>query len=145
MAIIFSNIPNLKGWEYNQVIFIYGFSLLPKGIDHLLSDNLWNLGHNIVRKGEFDKYMIRPINSLFYVISEKFQVDAFGEIFTGIALLVFTMKHLNYEFSIIKVFIFVLIIPFTVLIYASIKIITAKTCILGTEKWKYNLCFLYVK
>lgn len=105
MAIIFSNIPNLKGWEYNQVIFIYGFSLLPKGIDHLLSDNLWNLGHNIVRKGEFDKYMIRPINSLFYVISEKFQVDAFGEIFTGIALLVFTMKHLNYEFSIIKVFI----------------------------------------
>ena len=35
------------------------------------------------------------------------------------------MKHLNYEFSIIKVFIFVLIIPFTVLIYASIKIITA--------------------
>lgn len=125
LAIIFSNIPNLKGWEYNQVIFIYGFSLLPKGIDHLLSDNLWNLGHNIVRKGEFDKYMIRPINSLFYVISEKFQVDAFGEIFTGIALLVFTMKHLNYEFSIIKVFIFVLIIPFTVLIYASIKIITA--------------------
>lgn len=30
ISIIFSNIPNLAGWSYNEIIFIYGFSLLPK-------------------------------------------------------------------------------------------------------------------
>ena len=41
ISIIFSQIPKLEGFDYYEIIFIYGFSLLPKGLDHLLTDNLW--------------------------------------------------------------------------------------------------------
>ena len=61
--IIFSQIPSLMGWTLEQIVFIYGFSLIPKGIDHLLFDNLWSIGHFTVRKGDFDKYLTRPINT----------------------------------------------------------------------------------
>ena len=123
--IIFSRIPKLNGWSFDEIVFIYGFSLLPKGIDHLLSDNLWNFGHNIVRKGEFDKYITRPINSLFYIVSETIQVDAIGELIVGIGLVIRSMVALKLVPSITQIIVFILLLPFTALIYTSIKIITA--------------------
>ena len=50
LGIIFSGIPDLVGWEFNEILFIYGFSLIPKGLDHLLFDNLWSVGYFLVRK-----------------------------------------------------------------------------------------------
>ena len=54
-----------NGWTLEQILFIYGFSLIPKGLDHLLFDNLWSIGHFTVRKGDFDKYLTRPNQHAF--------------------------------------------------------------------------------
>lgn len=125
LDIIFSNIPNLMGWDFYQVVFIYGFSLVPKGIDHLLFDNLWSIGHFTVRKGDFDKYLTRPINTLFHVMVEKLQIDALGEFLMGVVLICITLPKLNIEWSVIKVILILLVIPFATLIYTGIKIATS--------------------
>ena len=52
-----------------------------QGIGPSLFDNLWALGQRLVRKGEFDKYLTRPINPLFHILVETFQIDALGELF----------------------------------------------------------------
>lgn len=121
--IIFSKIPSLYGWTLTQIAFIYGFSLIPKGIDHLLFDNLWNLGKRIIRNGQFDKYMLRPISPLFQVLIETFQLDACGELIIGIALLIKTSNIVHW--SLWKAALFIIAIPFATLIYTSIKIIAA--------------------
>ena len=58
LNVIFQHIPSLEGWAFQEIAFIYGFSLIPKGLDHLFFDNLWALGQRLVRKGEFDKYLL---------------------------------------------------------------------------------------
>jgi ABC-2 type transport system permease protein len=123
LTIIFSQIPNLQGWSFKQIIFIYGFSLLPKGIDHLFFDNLWLVSYFLVRKGDFDKYLTRPINTLFYVSVEIFQVDAFGELLVGILLLVSSVGIV--QWTLFKGLLFLLILPFATSIYTSLKIMTA--------------------
>ena len=122
--IVFANIPSLGGWSLEEVIFLYGFSLIPKGIDHLLFDNLWTVSNYTIRNGEFDKYLTRPINSLFYVLVEKFQIDALGELIMGITLICITLPKLSVEFSILKIFFSLLVIPFATLIYTGVKTIT---------------------
>jgi hypothetical protein len=47
------------------------------------------LSGSIIVNGEFDKYLLRPINPLFHLISEVFQPDAFGELIVGIALVIY--------------------------------------------------------
>ena len=101
--IIFNNIPNLLGWSLNEVVFIYGFSLIPKGIDHLFFDNLWAIGHFTVRKGDFDKYLTRPVNTLVHVLFEKLQI----------------------EWSVFKVLLGIAAVFFATFIFTGIKIITA--------------------
>lgn len=125
IGIIFSQIPNLVGWGFNEIIFIYGFSLIPKGIDHLLFDNLWSVGYFIVRKGDFDKYLTRPINSLFYVIAEKFCVDAFGELLMGVILIVYSVIQLRLTITWYMIPLFIVAVVFATLIYTALKIATS--------------------
>ncbi|TBX05611.1 ABC transporter permease [Clostridium perfringens] len=120
--IIFKQIPNLNGWNMEEIIFIYGFSQIPRGIDHLFTDNLWSLS-DILKQGDFDKYLIRPINPLFNLLSNKFQPDALGEIFIGITLIVISSNYLNISWEIIKIIIFIIAIVSSTVIYTSIKLL----------------------
>lgn len=141
LFIVFSQIPSLMGWTLEQVIFIYGFSLIPKGIDHLFFDNLWSIGHFTVRKGDFDKYLTRPINPLFHVMVEKLQIDALGELLMGIALICVTMPSVSIEWSVTKVLLILLVIPFATMIYVGIK--TATAAIAFWTKRSGNVTFMF--
>ncbi len=125
LAIIFGGVQSLRGWSYHEILFIYGFSLLPKGLDHLFCDNLWNVGYWIVRKGEFDKYLTRPINPLLTVTVEIFQVDSFGELVVGIALIITSVRHLSLPFVWYDIPLAIVAVIFGMLIYTSIKIALA--------------------
>jgi len=123
--IIFNNIPQLEGWTVDQVVFIYGFSLIPRGIDHFYADNLWKVAYFLIRRGEFDKYLTRPIDSLHHVLMEGFEVDALGELITGIVLVVIASNRLSLVFTPLKIAGFMIAVVFGTLIYTGLKIIFA--------------------
>ena len=125
IGIIFSQIPNLQGWSFEEIIFIYGFSLIPKSLDHLFFDNLWMVGYRIVKKGDFDKYLTRPINSLFHVCVENFCVDAFGEMLTCGLLLSYAIPRLELPFRWYTIPLLLVVVVFATMIYTSLKIMTA--------------------
>ena len=125
LGIIFSGIPHLKGWSFDEVLFIYGFSLIAKSVDHLFFDNLWMVGYRIVRKGDFDKYLTRPVNTLYHVIVENFCVDAFGEMLTCILLLSYAIPRLNLPFYWYTIPLVIVVVIFATMIYTSLKIMTS--------------------
>lgn len=122
--IIFTRIPSLMGWKLEEIIFIYGFSLIPKGIDHLFFDNLWSIGYFTVRKGDFDKYLTRPVNTYFHVLVEKLQIDALGELIIGMALIVVILPQVAIQWSVEKIVLGMISIVFATFIYVGIKTIT---------------------
>lgn len=125
IKLIFNSVPRLEGWDFYEVLFIYGFAQIPRGIDHVLTDNLWLLSGSILVQGQFDKYLIRPLNPLFHLIAEKFQPDGFGEILIGIILLIKASTELKVQFTFGKVILLIVTIIFGSLIYASIKLAVA--------------------
>lgn len=125
LYLVFQDISTIQGWTYEQVVFLYGFSQIPRGIDHFFTDNLWNLAWNQVVNGEFDRYILRPVNILFQVISEKIQPDAIGEILVGIVLMYYSVKKGVFTLNIISVLIIIVSILFGSVIYMSIKLLFA--------------------
>ena len=123
LSIIFGRVESLRGWNYYEVLFIYGFSLFPNGLDHLLFDNIWNVGYCMIRKGDFDKYLTRPINTLLIVTVEEFQIDAFGKLLLGVALMVTSIRHVDLPFIWYDIPLALIAILFGMLIYSSIKTI----------------------
>lgn len=123
LSLVYQEINTLAGWNFNQLLFVYGFFQIPKGLDHLFTDNLWMVAWFQIRNGKFDKYLLRPANILFQIISEKIQFDGFGEIILGIIIVHKAIKSENILFDGKKsVFLIVSIIMATI-IFTSIKVI----------------------
>lgn len=123
--LVFQKIPHLNGWDFHQVVFIYGFAQLPRGLDHLLTDNLWLLSGQIIVRGEFDRYLLRPVNPLFQVVAERFQFDALGELLVGILLVGMALPYAHISITPFKALIFVVVILAGTVIYTSVKLFFA--------------------
>ena len=141
--LIFNNITELDGWNLQQIVFIYGFSLIPRGIDHLYADNLWKVAYFLVRKGDFDKYMTRPIDPLHHVLMEGFEPDALGELITGIVLVCVSAGKLGLVLGPERLLLGLVAVVAGTLIYTGIKIIFASIA-LWTKRSGHILHMVYM-
>jgi ABC-2 type transport system permease protein len=79
---------NLIGWRFEEIVFLYGFSLIPFGLFNVISLNLYEFGNTYIMEGKFDRVLLRPVNSLFQVLFENFRIESFFEAFTGIGIVI---------------------------------------------------------
>lgn len=125
LYLVFQQIPSLEGWSLDQLIFIYGFAQIPRGIDHLLTDNIWLIAWRYVVNGKFDRYMLRPMDLFFQVICEKLQPDALGELLVGTILLISSFAKGIVIMDGVHVLFFILSMIAGSIIYTSIKLLFA--------------------
>lgn len=121
---VIRNIPSLNGWSMYELGFLYGFSMLPKAIDHLLTDSLWYVGFWYVKSGVMDRFLIRPVNVLFQVIAEIVQPEAFGEIIVGVVLLVVCGRKITVTWTGLNLLLLVIAMLCGAVVFTSIKLIT---------------------
>ena len=122
---IINSIPSLEGYTMYELGFLYGFSMLPIAIDHLFSDDLWNVSYWKVRNGDMDRCFLRPVPVLFQVLSETFQPEAFGELIVGIVMLAVCAGNVAIIWSFSLILLLIVAAIFGALIITALKTITA--------------------
>lgn len=125
ISLIFLQIPDLAGWSFYELLFIYGIANIPRGIDHIFADYLWLLAGRVVVRGEFDRYLLRPLNPLFQLLAERIQADGIGEVIIGIILVVFASSKGHIDMGGLKILILCIMIFFAIFIYTGIKLFFA--------------------
>lgn len=121
--IIFQNIDTIKGWTYDEVIFSYTINLLTYGIACLFFLKPMERLEELVKSGEFDIILIRPINNFFFLILKEMDFKYIGHIFLSIIMLMQNIDFLNIRWNFEKIFFFMLILLGGILIQASFIII----------------------
>ncbi len=81
--VVMSQVPNLNGWNLNEILLIYGLLTLAKSLNHMFADNLWTVGDQYIRSGGFDRFLVRPINPLFHLLADRFCHDGIGNFLVG--------------------------------------------------------------
>lgn len=84
--VVVSQVPDLNGWTLDQILLVYGLLVLSKSINHMFADNLWVLGWRYVRTGQFDRFLVRPVDPLFHLLADRFCHDGLGNFLIGAAL-----------------------------------------------------------
>ncbi|MGN0342297.1 MAG: ABC transporter permease [Roseburia sp.] len=125
LFLVFEQIPQLQGWTLDQLIFIYGFAQIPRGIDHLLTDNIWLLAYRAVVNGQFDRYMLRPMNVFLQIIFESLQPDALGELTVGTILVISSLTKGIVIVDGVHIVMFVISIIAGAIIYTGVKLLFA--------------------
>src|SRR5580693_4897409 len=81
VVVLFQKVPQLAGWRFEEVLFLYGF------------------GNNYIIEGKFDRVLLRPISSLFQVLFETFRIESFQEIATGVFCMWCATRHLGLSWT----------------------------------------------
>src|SRR5271163_1069468 len=103
VVVLFQKVPQLAGWRFEEVLFLYGFSLIPYGIFNIISLNLYEFGSTYIIEGKFDRVLLRPISSLFQVLFETFRIESFQEVATGVFCMWWATRHLGLAWTPTKV------------------------------------------
>jgi ABC-2 type transport system permease protein len=82
---------SIGGWNFAEIAFIYGIRTMGHALHGLGSGQLWSTDR-VLREGEFDRYLLRPVNPLVQLMTRRFQVTAVGDIIFGLVVLVVTAQ-----------------------------------------------------
>lgn len=118
--VIFGKIPRLKDWSFDEVLFLYGFSLVPFGLFNVVSLNLYQFSENYLVEGRFDRVLLRPLDSLYQVLFESFRLESLQEVLTGLVVMYYAASHLGHPWNWDDLFWFPVALISAAVIYLSI-------------------------
>lgn len=120
LGVLFAQVPALMGWTFEEVLFIYGFSLLPLGLFNLVSINLYRFAERYIAEGHLDRVLLRPVNPLAQVMFESFNMSGLNELLLGGGMVIYAANQLDMVFGPLDILVLLLLIPSAAVIYAAV-------------------------
>ncbi|MBW3004937.1 ABC-2 family transporter protein [Candidatus Woesearchaeota archaeon] len=93
--LIYSTTLGIPGWSLNEFLLFQGTLILVFGLGHTFTMHFPYEVIHCIREGEFDKYLVKPYNTMLYILSESFIIDGLPEVAVGICLVAYTMVKLG--------------------------------------------------
>ena len=127
MWVVMRQIPSLNGWAFDEVLRVFGLVTISESITHMFADNLWTLGWQYIRSGEFDRFLVRPIDPLFHLLADRFCHDGIGNLLVGTALVVKAMSALHIPFTVATALYLVIAVLTGGAIFIALNLLTASS------------------
>ncbi len=122
--VIMSQLPSLNGWSLPEVLFIYGLLAFGRSFAHMFTDNTWAMGY-FIRQGEFDRLLVRPIDPLFHLLADGFNVDGLGNFLVGGALVITAGQALGIFSSLFNIAYLAVAVASGAVIFFSLNLISS--------------------
>ncbi len=106
ILVIFGHTQLLNGWNREEIIFIYGFFLVPYALFSAFF-NIWDFNERYIVKGEMDRVLTRPVHSLFQIIMERMELESLFGVITGLVIMGISGANLGLTFAWYDLLIFV--------------------------------------
>lgn len=114
---------NIAGWSFYELLLLYSVNLLSFGLG---AQFFWSPMYNMdgmIKNGDFDKVLCKPISPFFYMMISQFDYVFFAHIFMGTVLLVISILRVNVNISVMFVIKLLILLGSATLIQAALLII----------------------
>jgi ABC-2 type transport system permease protein len=126
VVVLFSNIPSLAGWSLEELVFVYGFYMLAMVPNGLFFQQVWQLPWQ-VRRGDFIKYYFRPLNMMFYYMSEIIDINSLNGIPIGIGLMAWASIKLGIVWTFARIAGAIVLLASASLVVCALMVASAST------------------
>nr|WP_277398270.1 ABC-2 family transporter protein [Neobacillus citreus] len=124
ILVVFGHTQLLGGWSRDEIIFIYGFFLVPYAVFSAFF-NIWDFNERYIVRGELDRILTRPIHSLFQIILERLELEALLGAVTGLAVMFYAGSRLNLQVDWFDPILFIIFVIGGALVYGGIFVMLA--------------------
>lgn len=97
--LLFQRAPVISGWTFDEILFLYGFGLIPLSLFNVVSINLYYFGEVYIVEGKFDRILLRPVHSLFQVMSEQFRLESLTDTAIGLGVVFYIHGKLGLDYG----------------------------------------------
>ena len=98
--IILSRFPSMNGWSFRDMAFLYALWMVAHALHNTFFSTVGDVPDHI-RDGEFDRLLVRPLDTLFQAIATPGQVfpdELLLALFTFIAATIYSGVHVDLAF-----------------------------------------------
>ena len=98
----------IQGWTLYEVMLLFNLNLVAYALTSFffrtaMSDDI----QNMIRMGNFDIVLVRPVNTLVYMLLGRPNAGYFGQLTLGTVVFIVCFSNLDIQFSLVKVIFFI--------------------------------------
>nr|WP_275901657.1 ABC-2 family transporter protein [Paenibacillus sp. SYP-B3998] len=125
MFLILLRFLHIRGWELNELMFLYSFLFLSYSLFVFLFAGVRDFD-GMVHSGEFDRFLTRPLGLLFQIIASRVDYPAtLGHGIVGILLFMNTAFSVGIDWNLTNIIFYILALLGGAVIQASIFMLSA--------------------
>ncbi|WP_019636787.1 ABC transporter permease [Paenibacillus fonticola] len=96
--VIFSRIPDIQGWQFWEVAFMYAAIYVSEGVGSLFFEGTWRM-LRLVNLGELDRYLVRPVPVVLQIFCTGIGMNGLGNIIIGGTIIIMSLSHIHIVWS----------------------------------------------
>ncbi|WP_274364069.1 ABC transporter permease [Paenibacillus thermotolerans] len=100
--VVYQRIPEINGWSFWEVAFIYATIFFTEGFSSLFFNGMWHLG-TLVNRGGLDRYLVRPMPAALQVLTTEFGIGGVGNLVLGGIIIFQALQHIQTEWTLSKI------------------------------------------
>ena len=101
---------NVGGWTFYELLLLYSINLLSFGLGALFFWSPMYSMENLIKQGDFDKMLFRPISPFIYLIISQFDYVFFAHIFLGLFFMMYSIYKLKLIIDILLIFLIIIMV-----------------------------------
>ena len=141
-AVIYSAIPHINGWTFEEYIGFMATGMLINAIVETFCMPNCASFSELIRTGNLDFALLKPIDTQFLVSFEKVNLAMLNQVLMAVALLMYALFKLHAEVTFAQVAVYAAFIVIAVVFFYSLMISLACTSIwFGRNQGLYDFWF----
>lgn len=130
--VLFDRFKIVKGWTFEELALIYGIIHMGFAIAEAVARG-FDTFSQIVKNGDFDRLLLRPLGTLFQVATREVQMMRIGRFFQGLVVLIWGYNQLHLSFMSYQALVVVFAVIGTAALFCGLFIIQATLSFWTTE------------
>lgn len=133
ILVVFTHTTRLSGWSREEVIFIYGYFLVPFAVFSAFF-NLWDFNERYIIKGEMDRVLTRPAHSLYQIVLETMTPESLVGAVTGLLVMGWAIWQMEWTLHWTDPLLFLLFVIGGAAIYGGIQVLLTSISLFSDSK-----------
>ena len=124
---LFSGVTNIKGYTYGDIVLCFAVMQMSFSLAECVGSGFKSF-EGLIRRGEFDRMMLRPCSLLLQVIGTRFELGRLGPMVTAVITLIIGIQKSSVEWNVAKCFTLVGMILGGVVLFVGLFLVGASIC-----------------
>lgn len=131
---MFKRFDSVKGYTYSEVLLCFAIVLLQFSMAEMFGRG-FDLFDGIVRRGEFDRILVRPRNEILQVLGSRFEITRIGRMIQALIIFVYGILTSQVEWTFTRILTVVFMLLGGCALFSALFMIYASLCFFHWKAW----------